>query len=173
LTSRRRTTAGISRLAAAAMLAFGLACEPDGHRPGLWLRGEPVHTPIADWSFSTAFPEIAVETRTWYLLPHSVTTASAVSDGHLYVPSVYGSSAPYPEARFWNRNVARDPRVRVKVGDRVYDRRAVLVTDPAEREAALAAFSRRSAFWSDLLAKPDSERGTIVLLRMDDPTPES
>ena len=166
-------TRGISILAAATLLAFGLACEPHGHRPGLWLRGEPIHTAIADWSFSDAFPEITVETRTWYLLPHSVTTASAVSEGHLYVPSVYGSSAKFPEARFWHRNIARDPRVRVKVGDRVYDRRAVLVNDPAEQEAALAAFARKSPFWRDLLAKPDSERGTIVLLRMDDPAPES
>jgi hypothetical protein len=152
------------------LLAFGLACEPDGHRPGLWLRGEAIHTSIDDWSFSNSFREIAVETRTWYLLPHSVTTACAARDGHLYVPSVYGNNAKFPEARFWNRNIARDPRVRVKVGDRVYDRNAVLVTDPEEQAAAFAAFAEKYPFWRDLLARPESERGTIVLLRMDDPS---
>jgi len=158
------------RLAAPLLLACALACEPEGRRPGLWLRGEPVHTAVDDWSFSDGFREIAVETRTWYLLPHSVTTACAASGGHLYVPSVYGSDAQYPDARFWNRNVARDPRVRVKIGDRVYDRNAVLVTDPDERTAALAAFARKYPFWTELLAKPEAERGTIVLLRMDDPS---
>ena len=152
------------------LLAGVLACEPEGRRPGFWLRGESVHASIDDWSFSDSVQQIAVETRTWYGLPHSVTTVCAATGSHLYVPSLYGSNAQFPEARFWHRNVARDPRVRVKVGDRVYDRRAVLVSDPAERETALAAFAKKYPFWSDLLAKPESERGTIVLLRMDDPS---
>ena len=170
MTSAIRAIPRRVRLAAPVLLACALACEPEGRRPGLWLRGEPVHTAISDWSFSDGFREIAVETRTWYLLPHSVTTACAASGGRLYVPSVYGSDAQYPDARFWNRNVARDPRVRVKIGDRVYDRNAVLVTDPDERTAALAAFGRKYPFWTELLAKPEAERGTIVLLRMDDPS---
>jgi hypothetical protein len=29
----------------------------------------------------------------------------------------------------------RDPRVRIKIGDKLYDRTLVLVTDPAEKEA--------------------------------------
>ena len=169
MTSAERSSIRL-RLAALVLLACALACEPEGRRPGLWLRGESVHTAVDDWSFSDSFREIAVETRTWYLLPHSVTTACAANDGHLYVPSVYGSDAKFPEARFWHRNVARDPRVRVKVGDRVYDRNAVLVTDPEEQAAALAAFAAKYPFWRELLAKTESERGTIVLLRMDDPS---
>ena len=169
MTSTARSIPTRIRFAAPALLACALACQPEGRRPGLWLRGESVQTSVADWSFSDSFREIAVETRTWYLLPHSVTTACAVSGGHLYVPSVYGSDAQFPDARFWHRNVARDSRVRVKVGERVYDRNAVLVTDPEERAAALAAFAQKYPFWSDLLAKPEPERGTIVLLRMDDP----
>jgi F420H(2)-dependent quinone reductase len=157
------------RNAAVVLLFLVLACAPADRRPGMWLRGERVHDPVADWTFSDAFPQIAVETRTWYLLPHSVTTVCATHDGHLYVPSIYGNDAPFPEERFWNRNVARDPRVRVKVGERVYDRDAVLVTDPREREAVLRAFAVKYAFWRELTAKPETERGTIVLLRMDDP----
>ena len=155
-------------LAAAALLAAG--CEPEGHRPGAWLRGEVVAGPVADWSACDAQPQIAVETRTWYGIPHSVTTACAVANGALYVPSVYGTDEVFPEARQWNRNVARDPRVRVKIGERIYERRAVLVTDPEERAAVRAAFAAKYAFGREQrLAKPESERGTIVLLRMDDP----
>ena len=161
----------VTQTAALALVFAVLACQPAGRRPGQWLRGEQVHGPVADWSFADGFPEIAVETRTWYLMPHSVTTVCAAYDGHLYVPSVYGSNAKFPEARFWHRNVARDPRVRVKVGERVYDRRAVLVTDPGEEEGVLAALARKYAYWRELLAKPESERGTVVLLRMDDPLP--
>ena len=47
--------------------------EPQERRPGLWLKGNLVTTPVADWSFTDKYPKIKIQTRTWYLLPHSVT----------------------------------------------------------------------------------------------------
>ena len=71
-------------LAAAALLAT--ACiEPHERRPGLWLGGDVVLAPVSDWSFSDDHPQIFVETRTEYLLPHSVTTVCAGLDENLYV----------------------------------------------------------------------------------------
>jgi hypothetical protein len=153
--------------AALAALCLLAACEPSDRRPGLWLRGEVVAEPVSDWSFTSDVQEIFVETRTWYGIPHSVTTVCAADGADLFVPSVYFEGGEYPDARFWNRNVARDPRVRLGIAGRLYERRAVLVTGPEERARALAAFARKYPFWSDLAAKPEAERPTLVFLRMD------
>ena len=37
----------------------------------------------------------------------------------------------------------RDPRVRLKIGDRVFDRTVSLVTDPAERRAVLESKAKK------------------------------
>jgi hypothetical protein len=144
-----------------------VACEPKDRRPGLWLSGELVTAPVTDWSFANEVPEIFVETRTWYGIPHSVTTVCVAHNGTLYVPSVYFEGGKFPDARFWNRNVARDPRVRLKIGARIIERKAVLVEDPDEWNGVLAAFARKSPFWKELAEKPASERPTIIFLRMD------
>jgi hypothetical protein len=46
---------------------------PNGRRPGLWIKGNPVAAPVSDWSWTDQYPYIELQTRTWYLLPHSVT----------------------------------------------------------------------------------------------------
>ena len=169
MTDRR---SGRSALALVCLvLTFG-ACDPKDRRPGLWLSGDVVDVvdgePI-DWSFSAQHREIFVETRAWYGIPHSVTTACASHDGNLYVPSVYFEGGNFPDARLWNRNVARDPRVRVQLGNRIYSRRVVLVGEAIERAGVLEAFATKYPFWRDMLAKPEAERPTLVLLRMDPP----
>ena len=159
-----------SRLAPAAALAalcLALGCAPHDERPGLWLPGELATEPVDDWSFTDGAKEIFVETHTWYGIPHSVTTVCAAEGGVLWVPSVYFEGGEFPDARFWNRNVVRDPRVRLGIDGRLYERRAVLVTDPAERERALAALARKYPFWSELAAKPEAERPKVYFLRMD------
>jgi hypothetical protein len=152
-----------------AALALGLAlaaCEPRDYRPGQWLRGERVSEPIQDWSFSDSVPEIFVETRTWYGVPHSVTTVCAALGSDLYVPSLYPEGKGFPDGKFWTRNVARDPRVRLEIAGKLYEREAVLVEDPAEYERVLAAFAQKYPFWRDLTSKPRSERPNLVILRM-------
>ena len=143
------------------------ACQPKDRRPGLWLSGEVETAPVSDWSFADAQREIFVETRTWYGIPHSVTTVVVAHNGTLYVPSVYFEGGEFPDARFWNRNVVRDPRVRLKIGDRIFERRAVLVEDPAEWNGVLAAFAQKMPFWKELAEKPEAERPKVVFLRMD------
>jgi hypothetical protein len=142
-------------------------CQPKDRRPGLWLSGDVAREPVADWSFTDSIPEIFLETRTWYGIPHSVTVTCAAIGDRLYVPSVYFEGGKFPDARFWNRNVVRDPRVRLAIAGNLYERKAVLVEDPAEWQAALDAFARKSDFWKGLAAKPEAERPTLVFLRMD------
>jgi len=110
--------------------------EPRDRRPGFWVTGELVTTPVTDWSFTDQFEEIYVETRTWYFIPHSVTTFCAAYNDQLYLTSTYSQGGEFP-GRFWNRNVVRDPRVRLKIGNQLFDRKLLLVTDKAEKEAVL------------------------------------
>ncbi|HEU4439480.1 MAG TPA: hypothetical protein VFT36_09515, partial [Methylomirabilota bacterium] len=95
--------------------------EPRERTPGLWLTGEVVSAPVSDWSFTDRYQTIAVQTRSWYGLPHSVTVTCTALDGRLYLTSNYPPGLEFPRDRRWNANVMRDPHVRLKVGSRVYD----------------------------------------------------
>jgi hypothetical protein len=106
--------------------------------PGLWLRGNPVTTPVTDWSFTDKFQNAKVQTRDRFMLPYSVETYCVSYNGQLYLTSVYQPGVPaYPHGRHWNENVARDPHVRIKIGDQLFDRTLVYVTDPDERAAVI------------------------------------
>jgi hypothetical protein len=113
--------------------------EPRNRTPGLWLTGNPVTTPVADWSFTDKIPTIKLQTSTWYFLPHSVTINCIAYNGQLYLTSTF----PAGTHRGWNDNVLRDPHVRLKIGDLLYDRTLVLVTDPAEQEGELKARAKK------------------------------
>jgi len=117
--------------------------DPKERRPGLWLVGEIVTTPVTDWSFTDKYQTIYVQTRSWYGLPHSVTTTCTAYNGKLYLTSVYRPGLEFPRDRLWNGNVMRDPHVRLKIGSQLYDQTLVLVTDPGERDAALEAKARK------------------------------
>ena len=127
--------------ALAVLRAVGL--DPKERRPGLWLVGEIVTTPVTDWSFTDKYQTIYVQTRAWYGLPHSVTTTCTAYNGKLYLTSVYRPGLEFPRDRLWNGNVMRDPHVRLKIGSQLYDQTLVLVTDPGERDAALEAKARK------------------------------
>ncbi len=104
-------------------VALLVPIDPEERRPGTRLGGEVVEG-AADWSFYEGRKKIYVETSTWYLVPHSVTTVSWVVDGELYVPC--GNCA----TKTWPKYVVRDPDVRLKIDGKVYERKAVLITDP-------------------------------------------
>jgi hypothetical protein len=108
---------------------------PHARTPGLWLKGNVVATPVTDWSFTDKIPVVQLQTEAWYMLPHSVNINCLNYNGQLYLVSVY----PAGTAHTWNDNVMRDPHVRLKIGDDIYDRTVSLVTDPAEQEGVLQA----------------------------------
>lgn len=107
--------------------------------PGLWLKGEPVTTPVTDWAFTDKIPQIKIQTQTPFLLPHSVTIWCAVYNGNLYVTSYRG--------RQWVEDIVRDPQVRLKIADKVYDRTLSMVDDPAEKAAVLQAKGKKYPQW--------------------------
>ncbi len=108
---------------------------PHGRTPGLWLSGELVTTPVTDWSFADKVQNVQLQTNTWYGIPHSVNINCVTYKGQLYLDSFYAAGLTYPHGRSWNENVARDPHVRIRIGNKLYDRTLVVVTDPALREA--------------------------------------
>lgn len=108
-----------------------------GSYPGLWLNGDLVTTPVADWSFTDSIQTVKVQTNTWYLVPHSVTTWCIAYNGQLYLATSGAAT------REWPRNVARDPHVRLRIDGKLYDRTLMVVTDPAEREAVLQVRAKK------------------------------
>lgn len=108
-----------------------------GNYPGLWLSGEVMTTPVTDWSFASKYQTDKVQTRTWYLVPHSVTTGFIVHNGQLYLTSMFRTGTPFPQGKMWVSNVMRDPHVRLKFGDKLYNCVLSPVTDPDERAAVL------------------------------------
>ena len=114
-------------------------------RPGLWLKGEVVTAPVTDWSFVANVPHpgrsintVLVQTRTPYFIPHSVRTMPFVRNGVLYIRSHQDRmDLPFPRDKSWTSNVARDPRVRIKIGDKLYEATMVLVSDRTQAIAVL------------------------------------
>ena len=134
-------------LALALLTLRFIGFEPRDRSPGLWVTGELVTTPITDWSFTQSIEEIFVETRTWYYIPHSVTTYCSIYNDQLYLFSAYYRGGEFPETRSWNQNVMRDSRVRLKIGNQLFDRTLSWVTDATEKEAVLQTFIEKYTEW--------------------------
>jgi len=112
--------------------------EPVERRPGTRLGGDLAEPQDTDWSFIHGRNQIFLETRTWYLIPHSVTTTSWAVDGAFYVPC--GNC----DTKRWPKNVQRDPRVRLKIDGKIYERTAMQITDAAERARLLGVPAGKS-----------------------------
>ncbi len=82
------------------ILVRAMGFEPRERSPGLWLSGEVVTTPVTDWSFTDPIEHVYVETRTWYYLPHSVTTYYSIYNDQLYLFSPYYQGGEFPETRY-------------------------------------------------------------------------
>jgi hypothetical protein len=118
--------------------------EPKARRPGLWIKGDLVTTPVSDWSYTNKIRTIEVQTNTWYLVPHSVTTFCIFYNGQLYLASIVPpGGAKYPGGRIWDQMVARDPHVRLKIGNQLFDRTLQYVTDPVEHDGVIDAQTKK------------------------------
>ncbi len=114
--------------------------DPVERRPGIGLSGDVAPVQGTDWSFLQGRTQAWLEMRTWYLIPHSITVSAWADAGTLYV----GCSRC--DTKVWPNHVARDDRVRLKIGDDIYLRRAVRITDPAELQAAMGDREVRSGY---------------------------
>jgi hypothetical protein len=158
---------GVALGAFGAVYQIGLLAPTPEGRPGMKLAGDEASDPVSDWSFSSSDDLVEIETRAPWLLAHSVTVVCAAVGGALYVPSVYLAGGGFPDARLWNRNIVRDPNVRIRIADALYPLRASLVTDEAERASAFAAFAQKYPRWAEWHAQTPSERPNIAFVRLD------
>ncbi len=100
--------------------AYPFRTDPIAMISGKRLTGQEFPYP-SDWSFTNEHQTIAVETKSDN--PHSVTTLCFIHNGELHIPSETGSK------KTWAQNVVADPRIRIKIGDKIYLARAERVTD--------------------------------------------
>ena len=142
----RRGLGGVAALQLAKFAAVGVfvfvGCGPIGPIPGGALSGEVGPARVADWSFASDVTNAQLETRPDD--PHSVNTWFAAVGPALYVPTSMILGPKHPEGRSWVAHVAEDDRVRIRLGDRVFERRAERVDpDGAEYQRARAALEAR------------------------------
>ncbi len=153
-----------------ALALLALACGPVGPIPGTRLGGAVVTAPVEDWSFTRDRLDIEIETRGGWL-PHSVTTICMAVGPSLYVPSRNAAG------KRWVENVLRDPRVRVRIGDRIYERSAVRVTDAAELAPVALDFMRKyygiEADGATFLVEPPAPGADLWVFRLDPRGPAS
>jgi hypothetical protein len=158
----------LSLIIGALALTLLMGCEPQDRRPGTWTSGDIVDEKITDWSFSNEAQEVFIQTSPWYGIPHSVTTVLATRNQKLYVPSIYfDPNTPFPEGKYWNRIIADNPEVLVKIGGKRYPRRVVQVTDAKEFESGFLALAKKYPFWQEQYDNPE-DRVTFYVLRLDE-----
>ena len=121
-------------LCAALLLA---ACGPLGPFPSGELSGELESEPVSDWAFLDAHETVQLETRPDD--PYSLNIWIVRHSGRAYISTSLILGEENPAERAWVQHVGADPRVRLRVGSTLYERRAVRVLDPGEAAAALDA----------------------------------
>ena len=135
---------------------------PIGMFAGGALSGDLMTEPVDDWSFASREEEelqLQIGLQTPGVSPYSITTHFAVVEGRLYI----GADFLFPFKQ-WVHRVAVDDRVLVKVGDRLYPRRAVRVRDAQEHAAVFEEAARRVG------ADPEDFAAEVWFFRMDPST---
>jgi hypothetical protein len=130
--------------------------DPQQRRAGLWLKGDVTAMPV-DFSFADKTPTLMVETHPWYLIPHSVTIFFVTYKNNLYLHADFDPGQTWPNGKSWTAGVGHDPRVRIKIGNRVFDGQTAMVTDQAEYDALFEVFRAKypKSPYSDYRRKPD------------------
>lgn len=151
-----RAAASLCCVIAAALCACDAVSPigPIGPIPGGKLQGDLTAAPVSDWSFTDRFETFELETRP--SRPYSVTTWGIASNGDFYVPS------RDPQEKAWVQHVLSDPRVRLRVGQALYELRADRVRDGAEFDRAVAKLAKKYS-----LDRPSGDAvGSVWLFRL-------
>ncbi len=112
---------------AASTLLLTLACGPV---PGGSLRGEPAPTP-SDWSSAMHGDRGFCEIESRPSDPHSIQLECFLYEGALYVQSHRWVFASWWPVTSWAAIWLEQPDVRVRIGEQIFDVKAVHVTEPA------------------------------------------
>jgi hypothetical protein len=129
---------------------------PLGIVPGGRLDGPLADDQSPDWSFTDHVQTIQVEVDPDD--PLSVTTWVFTLDGRLYVAADF-----FNPFKRWPHRALADPRVRLRIDGRIYERLAVRVTDPA----TIARLRRAIAVKYDIADGGIASRVDVWFFRMD------
>jgi hypothetical protein len=141
-------------LVAAAVVAWWTS-GPLGPFPGGAFEGMPSKGPVED---ELLLDEGEIQLQVPADPPYTITTHAFVIDGALYV----GADFVFPFKR-WVHIVQEDPRVLLRIGDRLFQRRAVRIREPGEVRRLLEQVSRERG------VDPDDWLTDVWFFRMDPP----
>lgn len=137
-----------------AAAVFASACgSPFIMIPGGELSGQVTAAP-ADWSFSDAVDDVQLETRPED--PYSV-NVWGVSDGSRFLVAAGGGVESS-----WAKHIIADPRVRLRIGEDIYEMNALITEDAADRSSFLAAAKQKYDFEPD---EEQSAKAALFVLR--------
>lgn len=117
----------------ALLLLVAAGCGPV---PGGRLSGVATPNP-ADWSSTLADGHGLCEIEARPQDPHSIQLDCFLHEGKLYAQSHRWALADWWPVESWAAVWIAHPDVRVRIGDKLYDEKAVHVTAPAERDPVL------------------------------------
>ncbi len=138
------------------LAVFGIllmACEPMGPLAGHALSGTTTPPP-ADWTSLGDVETVQLQTRP--ADPYSINIWGAAVGADYYIASGRGANTS------WVGHIAADPDVVLRIGDALYDLRAVRVIDAEERARAGSAYAAKY----DLQAQ-DADPDAAWLFRLD------
>ncbi len=116
-------------------------CGPTVVFPGGELRGTVSSGTVSDWSFSDDTSTVQLETRP--SSPYSINIWGVSSGSAFYITSEsWRGPLGLGDAR-WVGHIVDDPRVRLRIGEALYERKAVRVQDPEELASVLTLFERK------------------------------
>lgn len=130
----RRTPSLLSLLAVLLAMLTALACGPI---PGGTLSGIEAKFP-ADWSGYVEDGRALCEIESRPSDPHSIQLDCFLYEGALHVQSHRWALATWWPVESWAAIWIQQPRVRLRVGQQIFDARAELVGTPVERNPVLA-----------------------------------
>jgi hypothetical protein len=147
----------VSRLALVlAALALGACGGPLGWIPGGKLDGQTVSAPVDDWTFAREIEKAQLETDPSD--PYSVTVWFVSEGPSLWVFAGGGESST------WAKHLLADPHAILRLGEKLYPRKAVRVTDPEEIVRVLRLYREKYDYTRD----PNGAFGPIEF-RLDPP----
>ncbi len=124
-----------------------LACGPLAMIPGGEIDGT-LRPPPANWSFTDAHDDVVLETNPSD--PYSVTVWGVAVGDRFYI-------AAGNKGNQWAENIRQDPRVRLKVGDDLFELNAIATDESDDLEAFLGAVKKKYEFEPDAEQRSDSE----------------
>ena len=131
-------------------LTLSAGCAPFLVFPGGQLRGTLVSSEVRDWGFTDESEFVEIETRPDR--PYSVQVYGVGSGNAFYIASQgWRGALGSTDRAQWIGHLAEDPRIRLRVGDALYQLEGIRVDDDSEvervRQLFLEKYGKAAESW--------------------------